>query len=430
MKKRVLVYPCGTEIGLEIYKSLNKSTHYEIFGGSSTYDHGQFVYSNYIDGLPFITDESTDKEICRFNKIMMENNVDYIYPALDGVLTVFAKKRSLLKPILIAPSATTAEITRSKKRTYEVLSGIVPVPELYDINSDIETFPVFVKPDRGQGTVGALKIDCKRDLKRVLYKDDKMLVLEYLPGKEYTIDCFTNADGKLIYARARGRKRIKGGISVNAVFEEETIFEQYAEKINKTIRQKGGWFFQVKEDKNGTPKILEVASRIAGTSAIARVSGVNLPLLTVDLFNGVAIDSVIINSESQRLELDRALSNCFRWDLEYDKVYVDYDDIIIVDSRVNTQLLSFLYQCINKKKKIILLTKHNGDIIKELEEKRLKQVFDEIILLDRDACKADYIMPNGIFIDDSYNERRDVFEHHRIPVFDVHMIEGLLEERD
>lgn len=61
--KNILVYPCGTEIGLEIYRALNNSIHYNLIGGSSSYDHGRFVYKNHIDKLPFLTDFSTKQEV-------------------------------------------------------------------------------------------------------------------------------------------------------------------------------------------------------------------------------------------------------------------------------------------------------------------------------------------------------------------------------
>ena len=56
MKKNVLVFPCGSEVGFEIYRSVNLSTHFNLYGGSSVSDHGQFVYENYIDNIPFVTD--------------------------------------------------------------------------------------------------------------------------------------------------------------------------------------------------------------------------------------------------------------------------------------------------------------------------------------------------------------------------------------
>ena len=47
MKKNILVFPCGSEIALEIYRSVNKSIHFNLIGASSVDDHGKFIYENY-----------------------------------------------------------------------------------------------------------------------------------------------------------------------------------------------------------------------------------------------------------------------------------------------------------------------------------------------------------------------------------------------
>ena len=46
--KNVLVFPCGSEIGLEIHNALKYSKDFNLFGGSSVDDHGKYVYKNYI----------------------------------------------------------------------------------------------------------------------------------------------------------------------------------------------------------------------------------------------------------------------------------------------------------------------------------------------------------------------------------------------
>ncbi|MDY2590727.1 MAG: ATP-grasp domain-containing protein [Agathobacter sp.] len=421
--KKVLVYPCGTEIGLEIYRALHNSIHYEIYGGSCSYDHGRFVYENHIDNLPFITDKSNEDEIKEFNKIIDEYNFDFIYPAMDGVLTVFSKYRQLLTPKVVAPDFETTCITRSKKNTYALFEKRLPVPYEYIDKSLINNFPIFVKPSVGQGSSGAQLIRNSSELEPI--NEEGMLFLEYLPGSEYTIDCFTNQSGELLYARGRERKRIKGGISVNAVFVDRPEFMEYAKIINANLKQRGGWFFQLKEAEDGKLKLLEIASRIAGTSAIVRNIGVNLPLLTLDVFDHHSIDSVIVNEFD--IELDRALSNTFKIDLVYDSVYVDYDDTIVVNGKVNLEIINFLYQCINNNKKIILLSKHDGDLEEELIMYRIKEIFDKIIHLERNQDKKDYIKGNSIFIDDSYGERKQVWDACKVPVFDTHMIECLME---
>lgn len=428
-RKKVLVYPCGTEIGLEIYRSVSKSLHYEIWGGSSTYDHGRFVYARHIDGLPFLTDYSDKDEIVEFNKAISAYEFDYLYPAMDGVLTAMARYRNDLTPVLVAPELTVTEITRSKRKTYAALSGIIPVPAVYESYTE-EMLPLFAKPDCGQGSVGTYKIETAEDMEQVKKDKREILVCEFLPGEEFTVDCFTNAEGKLIYAGGRKRRRTRNGISVNTSFEENRLFQEYAEKINSVLCQRGGWFFQVKYDKNGMLKLLEVASRIAGTSAITRNAGINLPLMTLHTFDGNVINDVLRNPGFESMELDRAFYNSFHYQIEYDTVYLDYDDTLIHAGHINTQLIAFLYQEIEKGKRIVLISRHLGNLNKELKERKLYEIFDEIIHLTNHEKKSDYITGNSIFIDDSYGERKTVYDSCHIPVFDPHMIECLLEERE
>ena len=74
MKKNILVFPCGSEIGLEIYRSLRYSIHFNLIGASSVEDHGRFVYENYIGGLPYITDSNFIDAIREIRKDRMQNN--------------------------------------------------------------------------------------------------------------------------------------------------------------------------------------------------------------------------------------------------------------------------------------------------------------------------------------------------------------------
>lgn len=429
MKKRVLVYPCGTEIGLEIYRAVHESIHFELIGGSSTYDHGSFVYQNHIDHLPFITDDSTGNEVAEFNSRIAPYAIDFIYPAMDGVSYKFAEYKDLLSSTLIIPETETVKITRSKAKTYELLRADIEVPSVYHEEDPLIKYPIFMKPDVGQGSKNAKVIYNEQELKYELTKNsnEKMLLLEYLPGAEYTVDCFTNEDGRLIYAGGRTRKRIKSGISVNAVAEVDPEFQRIAEIINSKFNQRGGWFFQLKRNAGGRYSLLEVASRIAGTSSFTRNLGVNLPLLTLHLFNHNKIDSIIKNDYT--LELDRALYNKFKSDLQYDCVYLDYDDTLVTEGKVNTRIVAFLYQCINNRIPIILLTKHVGDLEEELITRRLGSIFDEIIHIGSEEEKYQYIKgEKPIFLDDSYGERRKAKDMLGINVFDAHMMECLLEE--
>ena len=174
-------------------------------------------------------------------------------------------------------------------------------------------------------------------------------------------------------------------------------------------------------------KLLEIASRIAGTSAITRNIGVNLPLLTANVFCGIRCDDVIINN--YEIELDRAFENRYHVDLSYDTVYVDFDDTVVNRGKVNPSVVKFLYQCINNGKRIILVSKHDGDLQQELIRYRIDSLFDQVIHISRDEHKYTYVTSeNAIFIDDSYGERKDIYTNCSLNVFDVNTLECLMEE--
>ena len=94
-------------------------------------------------------------------------------------------------------------------------------------------------------------------------------------------------------------------------------------------------------------------------------------------------------------------------------------------------MIFFLYQCVNKRIRIILLTKNlSNDISSYLSKYRIKEVFDEIIVLDENDKKSFYIESNkAIFIDDSFSQRIEVSKKCKIPTFDCSMIESLIDER-
>ncbi|GHV80643.1 carbamoylphosphate synthase large subunit short form [Spirochaetia bacterium] len=422
-RKRILVYPCGTEIALEIYKAVEFSTRFELWGGSSNYDHGRYVYKKHIDNLPFISDNSNKETILEFQNRIKDYGIDYIYPAMDGVLYKLSQYASLFYCKIIAPDFNTARITRSKKLTYQLLESDISVPKIYENISEIKEYPVFVKPDIGQGSYGAQKIDNESILQNMNLED--ILLMEYLPDEEYTVDCFTNNSGDLIYISPRYRKRIKNGISVSSAAASGHEFEEIALTINEKLDQRGGWFFQVKKNTAGKLVLLEVASRIAGTSAYTRSKGVNLPLLTLYLYTGEHIDRVYENNYD--VVIDRALHNSYATDLYYDTVYIDYDDTIIFNGKINSKIITFVYQCINNNIPVIIITKHIGDLNEDLQKYRLSDLFDKIIHIKQTENKYEYITgKNSIFIDDSFGEREIVHKKCNVPVFDTNMIEFLL----
>lgn len=420
-KKNILVFPCGSEIGLDIFDGVQYSTYFHLIGASSVDDHGKFVFRDYIGGIPFVTEPSFGDTL---KEIVKKRHVDAVFPATDMAVTYLKRlEKEIGCPVITSPLETT-EICLSKQKTYDTFRNLLRTPVVF--NKKPESFPVFVKPTIGHSSIGTKKVCTQTELNNALAERPDLMVLEYLPGQEYTVDCFTDKEGKLLFCGARERNRIKAGISVNTTFVSDQLpFRKMAETINSAISLRGAWFFQVKKTATGELCLLEIAARFGGSSILCKAIGVNLPLMT--LFDAFGY-TVRIQQAEYYVELDRALSNRFRCDIDYDTVYVDYDDCLILDNKtVNIRLVEFLFKSLNEGKKLVLLTKHEGNLKEDLKRFRLSDLFDEIIHILEEQDKSLYINETkAIFIDDSFAERQRVVENRHIPVFSPEMIDVLM----
>lgn len=401
------MFPCGSEIGLEIHRSMQHSTHFALIGASSVDDHGRFVYEDYIGGVPMHTDTGFTTAL---KEIIRTRQIDAIYPTMDAVAETLHNLAAELGIIVIGSSKETTAICADKRKTYTALHDHIPLARSYDSLDGVEHYPIFIKPAKGYGARGAAKANNRRHAELLLEtaESKSVLIQECLTGTEWTIDCFSDRHGKLRFHGVRSRNRVSNGISVNTTECEQHAqeFAQWADTINTILKPRGAWFFQAKQAIDGQPRLLEVAARLAGSSALFRVKGVNFALLSC--FDAFGQDVEILLNDF-KVELDRALCNRFKTDLEYTDIFVDLDDTLIVNGKVNHELVAFLYQAINNGKRISLITRHTGDLLATLDKYRLTQLFDRVFHITDGSSKANYIdVEKAIFIDDSFIERQSV----------------------
>jgi hypothetical protein len=287
-------------------------------------------------------------------------------------------------------------------------------------------YPVFLKPDQGQGGKGACVARSAEELAFHLARDPDLLVTEYLPGHELSVDCFTDASGSLRFVGPRTRDRVQMGISFRSASVPLTEeIRGFAEAINRELRMDGAWFFQVKRDAEGRYKLLEFAPRQSSTMGLYRHAGVNFALLS--LFNAMRLP-VDVEANHYDIVLDRCLHNRFKATMSFTRAYVDFDETIIADGCVHERVMAFLYQCRNRGIRLVLLTKHRYDLAATLAANAISPaLFESIIHLGQDDEKWRSIDPDGaIFIDNYWHDRKIVREKLGIPVFDVDAVECLL----
>ncbi|WP_424648691.1 ATP-grasp domain-containing protein [Castellaniella sp.] len=411
---------------MEIYNSLKYSHHLDVYGASGKKDHASFIYPDekYIEDKCFYI--GRDDFIERLNEHLKSRHIEFIYPTHDSVALFLAENSEALAAKVIGSCAETNRVARSKCLTYRQFSSHGFCPIVYDRPDMVFSYPVFLKPDEGQGGKGAFRVDSRAELDFYLDRFPDLLITEYLPGDELSVDCFTDFRGDLLFIGPRTRERVQMGISFRtSKVDLSDEIKDIAYAINNSLRLNGAWFFQVKKDFSDRYKLLEFAPRQASTMGLYRHTGVNFALLS--FFNACGMPINILCNDYY-VELDRCLHNRFRADIVYDKVYIDLDETIIDGRYVHDRVMAFIYQCRNQKKQIILITKHRYDLSETLRRSCIsKSLFSKIIHLEDAENKWEYIDPVGsIFIDNYWHDRQLVHDALGIPVFDVDAVECLL----
>ena len=418
MKKRVLILGCGTIAATDINMALRYNDQYEIYGSSDKKNHGEFVYKNYIDDIPNIKDKNFIKIL---NQKIDQYSFKFIIPTHEDLALFLQEHNKEIKATIVCSDYDTALLCRYKTKTYAKLRQYDFIPKVYE-KENVKEFPVFIKKDNDQGARHAYKINNKEELD--LYtKQDNMVICEYLPGEEVTVDCFTNKDGKLLFCNPRMADRMLAGIDVHARRIKSNEIIKIGQIINQEIKFRGFWFFQVKKDKIGKYKLLEISTRLPGAFSLSRCLDVNLPLLALKDFDNQEIQ---ISYNDIEIEADKQFFGKYKMNIDYDNVYVDIDTCIEKTEEINTLLMMFLYQLVNKKKKIIAISKNKKNSLMTLEQKKISfSLFNEIIEYSNEIK----VKEKSIFISNNEKLRKDFRDKKNGYSFSGNIVECLLDWR-
>lgn len=96
--------------------------------------------------------------------------------------------------------------------------------------------------------------------------------------------------------------------------------------------------FQLKRSTSGTLTLLEVAPRIAGTMALNRVAGINFAMLTI--YESMQININLLPTFNN-IQITRSLSNKYKHKINFEHVYIDYDDTIVVKNKLCLPIITF-----------------------------------------------------------------------------------------
>jgi carbamoyl-phosphate synthase large subunit len=99
------------------------------------------------------------------------------------------------------------------------------------------------------------------------------------------------------------------------------------------------WSFQVKRAEDGNLALLVAAPRVVGSMAAHRVKGVNFALHSLYEAMRAPVQICPLTCD---MEMDRALTNRYKHNVNCTDVFVDLDDTPIGRGKLNVDLAAYL----------------------------------------------------------------------------------------
>lgn len=213
--------------------------------------------------------------------------IDLVVPTVDSELLPLSERREEFAAagtrFLLAPHEALRTCV-DKWALMQRCEGKVRVPRsaLFDDHFPLDAwgFPFLIKPRSGSGSRGIVIVRGDHDLLGVERSPD-LLVQEYLPGIEYSLDVLATDAGEVRAVVPRARLKIDSGIAITGRTVRDERLETAGRLAAEAVGITGVANVQVKEDEDGEAALIEINPRFPGTMPLTVAAGINMPTLAL-----------------------------------------------------------------------------------------------------------------------------------------------------
>ena len=202
MKAVVLVTAIGTVASTTIISQLRQSGDYYIIG-ADIYQKDQVATSKDVDAFfTFPSAIRNQKGYIDFAvQFCREHRVQFYYATIDEEIANLSSNRAKFEEIgvrLCIPNEELVMTCHYKNRFFDWIDANLPEigTKRYQSFSEVDVYPVFVKPIEGRASIGCRKIVNKQEAYELLrsgFNEEDYLIQEYLEGEIYTVDLVRSA---------------------------------------------------------------------------------------------------------------------------------------------------------------------------------------------------------------------------------------------
>ena len=224
------------------------------------------------------------EHICR------EEGVGLLVPTIDDELEIVGAARQRFEALgvsVAASSAATAAICNDKHQTSLHLRahGIAAAASWLpaEVTASLP-MPLFVKPRRGRGSIGAFAVRTPRELSFFLEYVDDPVIQEYLDAPEYTIDVLCDR-GCPLSVVPRERVVIRSGVMDRGRTVRSQPLIDLALACASVLEFHGAVNIQCRLVA-GVPTVFEINPRFSGGIPLTIEAGADFPRMLVQLALG------------------------------------------------------------------------------------------------------------------------------------------------
>jgi len=252
--------------------------------------------------------------------IVRQNGVSLLIPMTDRDLHPLSRQAEQFRQggcqVMIGSEQvvlTCRDKTRTRHMLQEVGLAAITTVTLEEFRAK-PFYPGFIKPISGSASFGTALLRDERELKAhvATFGEKKMLVQEYVPGQEFTIDVCRTRSGVVRCIVPRQRLVVRTGeVEKGITVKDRHLIEAAAKLAAHLTDLWGVYCCQCRRQPGPEPRFFEINPRFGGGVPLSIAAGANLPLYLLQDVLGLPFDSRPVDDFTDGLLMLRYDNACF-----------------------------------------------------------------------------------------------------------------------
>lgn len=261
--------------------------------------------------------------------ICKEQKIDALISLNDLELPILAENKAKFEALgvkVIVSDPEVIDIAFDKYKTAQWVESIgLNAPKTYVTlasakealaNGEI-SFPLFMKPRWGSGSIGLETIDDMEELdvyyhllmkkikKTILATasvgDEYIMIQEKLTGNEFGLDVMNDLEGNNVAVSVKQKLAMRAGETDKAVTVDLPEVREMGATIGRNLKHIGNLDVDIMQRANGDYCVLELNPRFGGGYPFSYEAGANMPKAILQWLKGEKVDPSILQPEYGRM---------------------------------------------------------------------------------------------------------------------------------